>query len=182
MSEYDYYRPIADKILKESRAFTDLKIDCVFSGTREMNRMVRELAEKLSCKHDHYYPEITPDLLIGIKKEDRLEVCMVEIKNKSNVGLNEYSQLVGYLSVSRIIKTGLLVLVPLDSSKPMLSNDFSKLIETGKTSMCWEEKNCGSGDRFEHKVGLLKFIPLNGFIWENTSRSNGISSFDEIFY
>ena len=145
-----------------------------------MNTMVEELAAKLFCERPTYYPEIKPDLLVGVNKGGKLELCLLEVKESNNIGLMDYSQLIGYLSVCRSVKAGLLILVPKKPSNPMFSSDFSKLMETGQVSMCWRENSCGSVENNFHKVGLLKYIPSNGFIWENTEKFNGISTLKDM--
>ncbi len=104
----------------------------------------------------------------------------MEVKHLNQLGLAEYSQLVGYLQVAKDIKLGVLFIVLKPKSTSPLSNDFYEIIRTNNLPMGWKVILDKNKDTRDFKAGISYYVPNNGIEWIDTKELNGISSFEEL--
>ena len=117
MSEIDYYQDIAEKMVSLLKANLESQVDEFQIGYGEherlqvmLDRVGKELgSEQMLEDAKNALPlDLDVVLFIHFPKDDTYEMVIVEVKEKSRVGLMNYSQLTGYCLVSKA-KYGLLV-------------------------------------------------------------------------
>jgi len=104
---------------------------------------------------------------------------LLEVKHLAQLGLIDYSQLVGYMQVAKEIKFGVLFIVLMPKSTYALSNDFHEIIRTNNLPMEWRGLFDKKKDERDFKTGISYYVPNNGIEWIDTKALNGISSFEE---
>ena len=105
---------------------------------------------------------------------------MLEDKHLTQLGLSEYSQLIGYLQVAKDIELGVLFIVLKPKSTSPLSNEFHEIIRTNNLPMEWKVSLDKNKDERNFKTGISYYVPNNGIEWIDTTELNGISSFEEL--
>ena len=190
MHETDFYPEISRKLEREIEScFSDGADAVVCTHNKEcasLSEMVADIENKLGGVTDFnkdYVPRLCIGLLVGLKLDKkRIGLCLVEVKYGDNLSLIDYSQLVGYLSVAKHIKAGLLLLVQKRPDNDMLSNDFSTILDLGKLPIKFglDVFKGDSSSRFNFHSGIIKYVPNNGFEWYNSSKQSGISNFKDL--
>ena len=111
MNEVDFYPEICQKFANLiSYLSSDSEIH--FSYNKFLPQMIDEIETKFNQKSfsSVYIPKLKLDILFGIKTKnsDKITYLLFEVKYLKQLGLAEYSQLVGYLQVAENIRLGIL--------------------------------------------------------------------------
>lgn len=185
MNEVDFYPEICIK-------FSNYLISCLpndseihFSYNKLLPQMIDEIETKFNQKSfsSVYIPKLKLDILLGIKSKNSNTIIylLFEVKYLKQLGLAEYSQLVGYLQVAQNIRLGILLLVIKENTVSSLSNDFREIIRTQNLPMAWKivVKN-GLEVENNFKTGICCYTPNDGFEWIDVCDVYGISNFEEL--
>jgi hypothetical protein len=185
MKEVEFYPEICAKFAKYLISYLPDESKIHFSYDKLLPQMIDEIETKFNQKSSSpvYVPKLKLDILFGIKiiPNDKITYLLFEIKYLKQLGLAEYSQLVGYLQVAQNIKLGILLLVIKGNTVSRLSNDFQEIIRTQNLPMQWKvviENEFQTENNF--KTGICYYIHNNGFGWIDCNDINGISSFEEL--
>lgn len=183
MKEIDFYPEVCEK-------FERYLIEYLPSGSRissSFNKSLPQLVEDIesdlgitSSISKSFIPRLKLDILLGVKFPDIDDVVYVlfEVKYLNQLGLAEFSQLVGYLQVSKKINLGLLFLVLKPNSKSPLSNDFNEILLTNNLPMKWEGVFENNETHVPFNTGICHYVKNGGIEWVNTNDVDGISSFE----
>lgn len=184
MNEISFYEEFSKKFKKYLVSYLDDEFKVFYSCNKTLDNIINEL-ENISgfkIKPDNIYiPKLKLDIVFAICKENHSpRLILIEAKYLPQLSLKDYSQLVGYLQVAKIINVGLLLLIKKGYSNTNLSNDFREIIELEKLPMDWliHIKNANEKHRF--KTGIIYYVPDNGIDWIDTRNVGGLSSFEDI--
>jgi hypothetical protein len=185
MKEIDFYPEICVKFKNYLESYFPEGTEISYAYNKTLPQLVDDIEKKLDCKSDlseKYIPKLKLDILFGIKQKDldAISFVLLEVKHLNQLGLAEYSQLVGYLQVAKEIKLGVLFIVLKPKSTSPLSNDFYEIIRTNNLPMEWKVILDKSKDSKDFKAGISYYVPNNGIEWIDTKELNGISSFEEL--
>jgi hypothetical protein len=136
-----------------------------------------DLSVKIDFQNE-YVPKLKLDVLFAFEKGGQVHLILIEAKYLSQLALQNYSQLSGYLQVAKNISTGILVLINKGYSANRLSNDFSEIIQLEKLPMDWTQ--LVKSKQYQFQTGIVTFQPGNGIEWIDTSELSGISSFQQL--
>ncbi len=185
MKEIDFYPEICIKFKNYLEAYFPEGTEISYSYNKSLPLLIDDIQTELGCKSEisnNYIPKLKLDILFGIKQKDSTKISFVllEVKHLNQLGLAEYSQLVGYLQVAKDIKLGVLFIVLKPKSSSPLSNDFHEILRTNNLPMEWKVILDKSKKNKDFKAGISYYVPNNGIEWIDTSELNGISSFAEL--
>ena len=185
MNEVDFYPEICQKFANHLISYLSSDSEIHFSYNKFLPQMIDEIETKFNQKSfsSVYIPKLKLDILFGIKTKnsDKITYLLFEVKYLKQLGLAEYSQLVGYLQVAENIRLGILLLVIKENTVSGLSNDFHEIIRTQNLPMDWKiviKNGLRSDNNF--KTGICCYTPNNGFEWIDVRDIYGISSFEEL--
>lgn len=185
MKEIDFYPEICEKFKYYLESYFPENTEISYSYNKTLPQLIDDIENELSCKSEisnKYIPKLKLDILFGIKQKDKKKISFVllEVKHLNQLGLAEFSQLVGYLQVAKDIKFGVLFIVLKPKSSSPLSNDFHEIIRTNNLPMEWKVILDKNKDTKDFKSGISYYVPNNGIEWIDTREINGISSFEEL--
>lgn len=185
MNEIDYYPELCEKLEKYLLSYLPANTSIKYSYNSTLATLVSEIEQGFNIKSSlskSYLPKLKLDILFGIKSAETKEIVFVlfEVKYLKQLGLAEYSQLVGYLQVAKQINFGILLVVLKSNSTSQLSNDFSEIINMKNLPMEWQLLFSSTDKQYSFKSGICYYTPNNGIDWINTREINGISGFDEL--
>ena len=168
MNEVDFYPDICQKFSRYLISYLPSDSEIHFSYNKLLPQMIYEIETKFNQVpfSSVYIPKLKLDILLGIKLKDsrKITYLLFEVKYLKQLGLAEYSQLVGYLQVAENIKLGILLLVIKENTVFGLSNDFHEIIRTQNLPMDWTiviKNNLQINHNF--KTGICCYTPNNGF-------------------
>jgi hypothetical protein len=186
MREIDFYESLGQQCAQYMQeqlgeSFSVEYIHNQMDGKSELRAMVDELHVRLDLPAKTVYvPKLKIDILIGILDRDKvLRLLVVEVKQGSALGLVDYSQLIGYMGVSKIIPIGLLILVS-SSSGEALSADFRNYIDMGALPMDWKAEVTSTEQTIHYRTGILKYTPGGNLTMVKTEKSYGLSSWTQL--
>ena len=185
MNEISYYEEFSEKFKKYLNTYFNDKADVYYACNNTLDNLVKTLEKDcgFQIKPDNVYvPKLKVDMVFAIcllNKRPRL--ILIEAKLLNQLSLKDYSQLIGYLQVAKIIEFGLLLLIQKNNSLRNMSNDFREIISLKKLPMKWLMTLKHTDEGFDFRTGILSYIPNNGIDWIPTREINGISSFEELF-
>ncbi|MCF3626143.1 hypothetical protein L2E65_15265 [Planktothrix agardhii 1801] len=185
MNEVHFYPEICQKFSRYLVSYLASESEIHFSYNKLLPQMIIEIEDKFnqrSCSQI-YIPKLKLDILFGIKAKnsDKINYLLLEVKYLKQLGLAEYSQLVGYLQVAENIRLGILLLVIKEDTVLGLSNDFHEIIRTQNLPMDWTiviKNSLQINHNF--KTGICCYTPNNGFEWIDVRDIYGISNFEEL--
>lgn len=184
MNEISYYEEFADKFITYIQTYLGKDYIIHYSINKTLDTIIddlRELTGKQIISENIYIPKLKIDIVFAIhRKNEPVKLILVEAKYLNQLRLIDYSQLVGYLQVGKIIDLGLLLLIQKEYSTNKLSNAFQEIIRLKKLPMEWVVQLKPSSEKHQFQTGILYYVPNNGIDWINTSELNGISSFEEL--
>ena len=184
MNEISYYEEFADKFIIYIQTYLGKDYLIHYSINKTLDIIIEELNEltgKQIVSENIYIPKLKVDIVFAIHtKNEPAKLILVEAKYLNQLSLIDYSQLVGYLQVGKIIDLGLLLLIQKEYSTNKLSNAFQEIIRLKKLPMEWAVQLKPTSEKHQFQAGILYYIPNNGIDWINTSELNGISSFEEL--
>ena len=140
----------------------------------------------LNCKShlsEKYIPSLQLDILFGVKiPHKEISFILFEVKYLNQLALAEFSQLIGYLQVAKVIQFGILLLVAKNPNTYTLSNNFSNILLMKELPMKWSVslKTNSAESKYEFETGICSYIPNNGIEWIDTNDVNGICGFEEL--
>lgn len=185
MKEVQFYPEICERFSNYLLSYLPDESEIHFSYNKFLPQMINEIETKFNQKKSSppYIPKLKLDILFGIKTKNKKDISYVlfEVKYLKQLGLSEYSQLVGYLQVAKNIELAILFLIVKGKTISTLSNDFQEIIRTKNLPMAWKmiiKNKLNSENNF--KTGICYYIPNNGIEWINTKDINGLSSFKEL--
>lgn len=184
MNEISFYEEFSKKFSKYLISYLGEEFEVFYSCNGSLDNLV----EKLEClcgikiKPDNIYiPKLKLDIVFAICKKGEIpKLILIEAKYLSQLSLKDYSQLVGYLQVAKIINIGLLLLIKKIGSSNSLSNDFQEIVQLKKLPMNWLIHIKNSNEKHNFKTGIIRYIPNNGIDWIDTKDIGGLSSFQDI--
>jgi hypothetical protein len=184
MKEIDFYPEICTKFKSYLESYFPNGTEISFAYNKSLPQLVDDIEKELGQKSrlsKKYIPKLKLDILFGIRFEnaDDIKFILIEVKHLTQLGLSEYSQLVGYMQVAKEIKFGVLFIVLMPKSTSPLSNDFYEIIRTNNLLMEWKVLLDKNMDERDFKTGISYYVPNNGIEWIDTRELNGISSFEE---
>ncbi len=185
MKEIDFYPEICERFKKYLASYFPEGTNIAFSYNKSLPQLVNDIELELNLESDiskKYIPKLKLDILFGIKllESNRISFILLEVKHLTQLGLAEYSQLIGYLQVAKNIQLGVLLIVLKPKSTSPLSNDFHEIIRTNNLPMKWRVILDRNKDSKNFRAGISYYAPNNGIEWIDTSDLNGISSFEEL--
>lgn len=145
----------------------------------QVDQICRQLGLPLS---GNLFPAILTDVVLGATNGDeKLRLAMIEVKGPAkSVGLGDYSQLVGYLQVARLIEVGALLLIEQGAIPSPVSGDLKKLINSGRLLVNWRVSSTVSEEHRNFIAGICSYAP-GGFIdWIDLKSMSGISSWRDL--
>lgn len=184
MNEISFYPELCEKLKGYMQSYLPKGTQIAFSFNKSLESMVIEVEELLNATSNlgnDFSPQLKLDILMGIKLPSEILVKLVlfEVKYLTQLSVAEYSQLTGYLQVSRVIPIGLLLLVVKGNSNNTLSSDFSSIISLNKLPMNWQMKV--QSEEYAFRTGIIQYTPDNSILtWLPTHYSGGINSFEEL--
>jgi hypothetical protein len=179
--EIEYYPEICEKLEKYLSTCLGPGCPVAFSSNGLLPKLVSEIHEKLGVPRLRtYYPDLKVDILCGVKiGNEKISLCLIEVKRGSSLRLLNFSQLVGYMQVAKHIKIGLLLLVNEGSvGTSPLSSDFSSIIDTGNLPADWETMLRNTRESFSFRVGICTYLVNNGIDWVSSENCHGISGWE----
>lgn len=166
MKEVDYYPEIM-KFVSENMESTlcgnDSSLKIVFKngdGNRITLRSgLLAIVKEQGIPNDHpfvRFAELSPALLLDVfgvvyNDEGFFQVIILEIKLLDSVGLNEYSQLIGYCLCANA-RYGLLINVNGNVSKPLID-----LLGTNE-NLCEVVREIGHDEKVLHYFGIMRWM------------------------
>lgn len=185
MKEIDFYPEICKKFKDYLTSYFPSGTEISYSYNKSLPQLIEEIEQELGLKSklsEKYVPKLKLDVLFGIKLVNSNDIAFIllEVKHLTQLGLSEYSQLIGYLQVAKDIKFGVLFIVLKPKSTSPISNDFHEIIRTNNLPMEWKVLFNKNKDTRDFKTGISYYVPNNGIEWVDTNELNGISSFDEL--
>lgn len=148
----------------------------VFWESGELTSKLKELMRKYPtiCACLESYSQMTPPLNLDIfgivTNGERFEIIILEVKLKGHVGLNEWSQLIGYNLVSHA-RYGLLINIDSGASERLkwiltFDEDASKII-----------RKSSHGTEIEHLLGFMQWNTITqNFEYTNLGQIPSISA------
>ena len=185
MKEIDFYPEICRKFKDYLISYLPKGTNISFSYNKSLPQLVEDIEEELGVKStlsNKYIPKLKLDIIFGVKLDnsDDIKFILLEVKHLTQLGLSEYSQLIGYLQVAKEIKLGVLFIVLKPKSNSPISNDFHEIIRTKNLPMEWKLMFNKNKDIKDFKTGISYYVPNNGIEWVDTNELNGMSSFEEL--
>lgn len=181
MKEIDFYPEFSEKFVDYLKGYLPEGIRISYSCNKSLDTMIQEIESDLSIKVDfqnEYIPKLKLDVLFAFEKEGKAHLVLIEAKYLSQLSLQNYSQLSGYMQVAKNISTGILVLINKGRSTNRLSNDFNEIIQLEKLPMDWAQ--LVKSKEYQFQTGIVTFQPGNGIEWIDTSELSGISNFQQL--
>ena len=166
MKEIDFYPEICNKFKKYIISYFPKGTEISYSYNKSLPQLVDEIEKELGHKSslsEKYIPKLKLDILFGVKLADSENIVFIllEVKDLTQLGLSEYSQLVGYLQVAKDIKLGILFIVLKPKSTSPLSNDFHEIIRTNNLPMEWKVLLDKNKNERDFKTGISYYVPNN---------------------
>jgi hypothetical protein len=182
--EIAFYETFSNKFIKYLHSYLGEGYSIFFEHNKALDTMLQNLAVTSGLNivnNDVYIPKLKLDIVFLIVAPDKqIKLLLIEAKYLPQLGLKDYSQLVGYLQVAKIIDIGLLLLIQKGKSNTKLSNDFHEIIALKKLPMHWLIELKTTSEQHKFRTGILHYIPQNGIDWVNTADIQGISSFENL--
>ena len=180
--EIAFYEDFAHKFIKYLHTYLGEGYLIFFEQNKALDTILHNLSVQsgLNIMPDgEYVPKLKLDIVfLIVSPQQQTKLILIEAKYLAQLGLKDYSQLVGYLQVAKIIDTGLLLLIQKGESKVQVSNDFSEIMALKKLPMNWLIELKNTSEQYQFKTGIIHYIPKNGIEWLNTKDLGGISSFE----
>ncbi|MDC7241220.1 MAG: hypothetical protein PQJ50_12765 [Spirochaetales bacterium] len=182
-NEISFYPEICEKFSFFLKGLLGSNYLISYSMNKTLPQMILEIEQDLgsdSLLSEDYIPNLKLDILFGVKAKEnnRIEFILFEVKYLKQVSLIEYSQMLGYLTVGKGIKTGLLFLVSKSRSSSPVSSELQDIIATGNLPMEFSVKK--NDILHSYHTGLCYYYPGNGINWFNTDPTSGIKSFEHL--
>ncbi len=186
MNEIDFYPEICEKFSKILINYLPSGSQIEYSYNKILPKMISEIDDKFYKKNtqsEMYIPALKLDILFGIKlPSNDLKYILFEVKYLTQLSLSDYSQLLGYLQVAKLINLGILLLVAKKPNFSKLSNDFTDIIRMKNLPMQWKLiiNKLKNEVIYNFETGICSYIPNNGFEWIETRDIDGIYNFEKL--
>lgn len=184
MTETGYYVEFAEKFSDYLKTYLGADYSIYYSVNKSLDSMINELSERSGhpiLSEGIYVPKLKLDIVFSIhNKKKHLKLMLIEAKLLNQLSLKDYSQLVGYLQVGKIIDLGFLLLIQKTHSPNKLSNDLQEIVRLKKLPMDWIIQIRSNGEKYTFQTGILHYLPNNGIDWIQTPEINGVCSFEQL--
>lgn len=184
MNEIYFYDEFAYRFSQYLKSYLVEEYEIHYSQNKTLDKMISEIESKIGfpiIDSKTYIPKLKLDILMAIvSPTKKVKLILVEAKYLSQLSLQHYSQLVGYLQVAKNIDLGLLLLIKKGNSPNKLSNDFQEIIRLKKLPMDWIMDMKKLNEQYKFKTGIINYIPSGNIDWIDTREIEGISSFEEL--
>lgn len=179
--ETDYYEEVIKRFMANIRehlpsSWRVIGLHNQMAQCSDLNAMMKQLEIAFSIKlEDTYFPRLKVDALIAsCDPQSRIRLLLIEVKYGNPLKLIDYSQLIGYLQISKFCLGGALVLVA-DEDIETVSLDFLKVIELRQVSFSWKLTLPPEQKGFEFQTGIFLCEVGNGTHLMDTRANFGIS-------
>lgn len=184
MNEIGFYEEFSEKFRKYLISYLGEGFEVFYSCNSTLDNIIEKLENSCNTKikpNDVYIPKLKLDIVFAICKRGEIpKLILIEAKYLAQLSLKDYSQLVGYLQVAKVINIGLLLLIKKSTSSNNLSNDFHEIVRLKKLPMDWIINIKQANEEHNFKTGIIRYIPNNGIDWIDTRDVCGLSSFQEL--
>lgn len=184
MNEIDFYDEFANRFSLYLKSYLNEGYEIYYSQNKTLDNMVLEIESKIGIPivdSKTYIPKLKLDILMAmVSPTKKVKLILIEAKYLSQLSLQHYSQLVGYLQVAKNIDLGLLLLIKRGNTPNKLSNDFQEILRLKKLPMDWIMDMKMLNEQYKFKTGIIDYIPSGNIDWIDTREINGISSFEEL--
>ena len=182
--EIAFYEVFSNKFIKYLTSYLGNGYSIFFEHNKSLDTMLQNLRLQsgIDIVDDGVYiPKLKLDIVfLIVSPTKQTKLILIEAKYLPQLGLKDYSQLVGYLQVAKIIDIGVLLLIQKGNSNTKLSNDFHEIVALKKLPMHWVIELQTTAEQHKFRTGILHYIPQNGIDWLNTTDIQGISSFEDL--
>jgi hypothetical protein len=144
--------------------------------TSKIRELIEQFPDKCSCLQTfcRNTPPLNLDIFGVITNGKRFEIVILEVKLRENVGLAEWSQLLGYAVVSNA-KYGLLINIDAGASSRLTG------ILTSETDVSKMVREKSSGKKIEHLFGFMQWNSLtHNFEYSNLGQLWSLSALSDI--
>jgi hypothetical protein len=184
MNEISFYEDFSKRFSQYLITYLGNNHKVYFSCNKTLDFIVSDLENLsgISIKdRGTYIPKLKVDIVFAIYGPNKkIRLLLIEAKYLNQLSLKDYSQLVGYLQVAKIIDLGLLLLIQKGISTNKLSNDFQEIVRLRKLPMDWFIDMRKLNEQYNFKTGIINYRLAGEIEWIETKDINGISSFDEL--
>ncbi len=178
-NEISYYPEIM--MFVETQLLSNLRAEgitevCIFWKSGELTSKIRELIcefpDKCMCldEYSRNTPPLNLDIFCVVTDGIKFEIVILEIKLRESVGLNQWSQLLGYNLVSDA-KYGLLISIDAGASDRLtriltMDADSSRIVRKKE-----------NGTEIEHLLGFMRWNTVTkNFEYSNLGQISSLSS------
>ena len=184
MNEISFYPGICDYFERQLKlALPNVKIASAIDGT--LNNLICQTSTKLqlsSTFSNQYIPKLKVDILFHFAQDGEETLLLFEVKYSESLKLMNYSQLLGYLHVAKIIETGILLLVPKPDTRSILSNDFDEILQMNSLPLKVKltDDRVGGVDMSRISTGITEFSVGGTPAWYGSGAPEGIGSMEAL--
>ncbi len=184
MNEISFYEEFSKKFSQYLIDYLGTDFTVYYSCNNTLDNLISNLEKACGIKirpANVYIPKLKLDIVFVVCCESKKpRLILIEAKYLHQLSLKDYSQLVGYLHVAKIIDLGLLLLIQKGASSSKFSNDFQEIVRLKKLPMDWIVDLKQFNEKHNFKTGIISYVPNNGIDWVDTKEIFGISSYDEL--
>lgn len=184
MNEIGYYEEFSKKMTQYLHSYLGEKYTVRYACNKTLDLIIADLENQLGAaikSQNSYIPKLKVDIVFAVSdQEKKVRLILIEAKYLNQLSLKDYSQLVGYLQVAKVIDLGLLLLIQRGISANSLSNDFQEIIRLRKLPMNWFIDLPKTNERCGFETGIISYLPGGHIDWIDTRDINGVSSFSQL--
>lgn len=184
--ETDHYEEVLKRFLTNIKEYLPPTFDILglhnqMPQCSDLNSMMKQLEFQFSIKlEEAYFPRLKVDALVAtLDSQKRVRLLLIEVKYGNPLKLIDYSQLIGYLQISKFCLGGALVLVA-DEDIETVSLDFLKVIELRQVSFSWNVTLPPNQKGFDFQTGIFLCEVGNGTHIFDTRANFGISDWPSL--
>lgn len=185
MKEIDFYPEIA-KIFKKNILLKYPYFEIAYSCNKELTQMIDEVERSLNFNSvftGSFIPKLKLDILFAIRNptNSKNKLILFEVKFAKALTLSNYSQLLGYLQIAKLIDTGVLFLVNQGGgSTNGFSNDFAEIVQANILPMNWSITEFKDKTKRQFRTAICQWYQGGKFLWTNATHFEGFSSEEEL--
>lgn len=140
--------------------------------TSKIRELINEHPEECQCldEYSKVMPPLNLDIFCVVTNGTKFEIVILEVKLRDSVGLNQWSQLIGYNLVSNA-KYGILINIDAGASERLkrilaFDVDSSKIV-----------RKKGNGSEIEHLLGFMQWNTItHNFEYSNLGQISSLSA------
>lgn len=166
--ETDFYEEVVERFIANIKEYLPSSHSVIglhnqMTQCSDLNSMMKRLEIMFSIKlEERYFPRLKVDALVATRdSQNQIRLLLIEVKYGNPLKLIDYSQLIGYLQISKFCLGGALVLVA-DEDIETISLDFLKVIELRQVSFSWNVTLPPGQHGFDFQTGIVLCEVGNG--------------------